>query len=216
MEDRELDAVLEALLFAAGEPLAFNRLNEVLGEALAPPPDTDGPSPRVRLTQALQRLAQRFGDPAGGLMLVEIGGGHQLLTRPQHARWIRALDRARSASRLSRSALETLAIAAYKQPLTRADVEAIRGVDSANVLKTLMERRLVRILGRREGVGRPILYGTTREFLQYFGLKDLAELPPLKEFADVAASPAEHDPAAETVPEAETPQSEQPVAALGD
>lgn len=205
MEDRELEGVLEALLFVATEPLSPKRLAQVLGPALAEtaslqPPAPDGTeaveaagaveppqSPIGRIAQALERLAARINEGAGGLTLVRLAGGWQLRTRPEHIGWLRALDKVKNAARLSRSALETLAIAAYRQPLTRAEIEAIRGVDCANVLHTLMERRLIKITGRREGPGRPMVYGTTREFLECFGLNDLSELPSLKDFNELAA-----------------------------
>ncbi|HEY5595169.1 MAG TPA: SMC-Scp complex subunit ScpB [Nitrospiria bacterium] len=183
MEEHELTAVLEALLFVAGEPMSLDKLAEVLEGT-----DTD------RIREALDRLRQNYDAAGRGLQIVEVAGGHQIATRSECAPWIKALDKIKSATRLSRSGLETLAIVAYKQPVTRGEIEAIRGVDSAGVLKTLLERRIVRIVGRREGLGRPMLYGTTREFLHYFGLKDLAELPALKEFKEVAETLPEHEP----------------------
>jgi segregation and condensation protein B len=124
--------------------------------------------------------------------LVEVAGGYQLTTKQECAPWIRRLEEIRTASRLSKPALETIAIIAYKQPITRPEIEEIRGVDTAGVIKTLLERRLIKIAGRREAVGRPLLYGTTKEFLEYFGLRDLSGLPSLKEFKEVAQ--AEADP----------------------
>ena len=183
MEEHELTAVLEALLFVAGEPMSLDKLAEGLEGT-----DTD------RIREALDRLRQNYDAAGRGLQIVEVAGGHQIATRSECAPWIKALDKIKSATRLSRSGLETLAIVAYKQPVTRGEIEAIRGVDSAGVLKTLLERRIVRIVGRREGLGRPMLYGTTREFLHYFGLKDLAELPALKEFKEVAETLPEHEP----------------------
>ncbi|MBI3995955.1 MAG: SMC-Scp complex subunit ScpB [Nitrospirae bacterium] len=182
MEEHELTAVVEALLFVSGEPISLNRLAEVIEGA-----DPD------RIREALDRLRQNYDSAGRGLQIVEVAGGYQIATRSECAPWIRALEKIKTATRLSRSGLETLAIVAYKQPVTRGEVEAIRGVDSAGVLKTLLERRIVKIVGRREGLGRPMLYGTTTEFLQYFGLKDLSELPALKEFKEVAETLPVHE-----------------------
>ena len=183
MEEHELTAVLEAILFVSGEPMSLVDLSEVL----------EGTEPE-RIRQALDILRQNYESAGRGLQIVEVAGGYQIATRSDCAPWIRSLEKIKTATRLSRSGLETLAIVAYKQPVTRGEIEAIRGVDSAYVLKTLLERRIVKIAGRREGLGRPILYGTTREFLQYFGLKDLSELPALKEFKEVAETLPEHEP----------------------
>lgn len=183
MEEHELTAVVEAVLFVSGEPMSVEELSEVL----------EGTEPD-RIRQALEHLRHNYDSAGRGLQIVEVAGGYQIATRSECAPWIRSLEKIKTATRLSRSGLETLAIVAYKQPVTRGEIEAIRGVDSAYVLKTLLERRIVKIAGRREGLGRPILYGTTREFLQYFGLKDLSELPALKEFKEVAETLPEHEP----------------------
>jgi segregation and condensation protein B len=183
MEDHELTAVVEALLFVSGEPISVEKLAEVL-EGIEP----------GRIRETLDRLQQIYGVPGRGLQVVEVAGGYEIATRSDCAPWVKALEKIKTATRLSRSGLETLAIIAYKQPVTRGEIESIRGVDSAGVLKTLMERRIARMVGRREGLGRPMLYGTTREFLQYFGLKDLSELPALKDFREVGDSLPESEP----------------------
>ena len=180
MEDQEAKPILEALLFVSPEPVSIERLQEVL-EGMK----------RVRLQSLLEVMAQEYEENGHGLQLVEVAGGYQLTTKPECAHWIRRLDEIRTASRLSRPALETLAIIAYKQPVTRSEIEEIRGVDTSGVVKTLLERRLVKITGRREAAGRPLLYGTTKEFLEYFGLRDLSGLPSLKEFKEVAQVEAE-------------------------
>jgi segregation and condensation protein B len=133
----------------------------------------------------LDELRNEYDEQARGFRLVEIAEGWQLLTRPQYAAVIRRLHRIKSTNRLTRPALETLAIVAYKQPLTKAEIESIRGVGSDGVMQNLLERRLVRTVGRKDAVGRPLLYGTTREFLQAFGLKDLSELPKLTELKEL-------------------------------
>ena len=169
-----LPAVLESLLFAAGAPVPIARLVEVL----------DGPG-RAEVNRVLQQLAERYEREERGIRLVQVAGGWQLRTPAEHAPWVRRFLRERP-PRLSRPMLETLAIVAYRQPCTRLDIEAVRGVDADAVLATLIERRLVRITGRKETPGRPLLYATTREFLEVFGLPDLNALPPLRDLGDGA------------------------------
>jgi len=169
-----LKGILEAILFVSGEPLSVDRILGVL-EGVA----------RAELMGALRALQADYAVEGRGLQLVEVAGGFQITTRPDCAPWIKRLERAREGAKLSRSAMETLAIVAYKQPVVRADIEEIRGVDSAAVLKTLLVRRLVRIVGRKDAPGRPIMYGTTRQFLQAFGLKDLSDLPPLRDLKEL-------------------------------
>jgi segregation and condensation protein B len=117
--------------------------------------------------------------------LAVVAGGYRLVTKQDYAPWIRRLDKAKTAAKLSRSALESLAIIAYKQPLVRSEIQEIRGVETSGVLRTLLERKLVRIVGRKEVPGRPIMYGTTKFFLEHFGLSDLSQLPPLREFKEL-------------------------------
>jgi len=169
-----LKGILEAILFVSGEPLSVDRMLGVV----------EGVS-RAELVSALEALQGDYAAEGRGLQLVEVAGGFQIATRPDCATWIKRLERTKEGARLSRSAMETLAIVAYKQPVVRAEIEQIRGVDSAAVLKTLLERRLVRIVGRRDAPGRPILYGTTRQFLQAFGLKDLKDLPALRDITEL-------------------------------
>jgi len=179
-----LPAVLESLLFAAGAPVPIVRLLEAL----------EGPG-RAEIVEALEALAATYERDGRGLRLVHVAGGYQLRTPPEHAPWVRRLLRERP-PRLSRPMLETLAIVAYRQPCTRLEIEAVRGVDADAVLATLTDRRLVRILGRKEAPGRPLLYGTTKDFLEVFGLPDLASMPPLRDVAEggaellAAAAPA--------------------------
>lgn len=175
MDDRELKPILEALLFVSADPLSLNRLCEVL----------DGID-RTRIVECLNELRDEYRRADHGLTLVEVAGGYQLATVPEAAPWLRKLSVTKAPPRLSKPALETLAIVAYKQPLTRPEIEAIRGVDVAGVVKTLMDRRLVKIVGRKDVPGRPMMFGTTKEFLQAFGLKDLSDLPTLRDFAEIA------------------------------
>lgn len=173
MDDENLKAVVESLLFAAGEPLSLNRLAAVLDEA-----------PKEALRQALAELAADCNREGRGIVLAEVAGGYQLRTAKAHAPWVRKLLAARP-PRLSRPILETVAIIAYRQPITRPEIEQLRGVDSGAVLDSLLERRLVRVVGRKEAPGRPQLYATTPEFLETFGLKDLDSLPDLSELREV-------------------------------
>ena len=174
-----LPALIESLLFAAGAPVPLARLVEAL----------DGPE-RREVTAALKVLADGYEREGRGIRLVQVGGGYQLRTPAEHAPWVRRLLRERP-PRLSRPMLETVAIVAYRQPCTRAEIEAVRGVEAEAVLSTLLERRLVRVVGRKEAPGRPLLYGTTREFLEVFGLPDLSALPTLRELgeADILSHP---------------------------
>jgi segregation and condensation protein B len=167
-------AILEALLFSSETPLALHRIEEVL----------EGDS-KAEIIQLLDTLRERYRQEDRGLALIEVAGGLRLVTKPEVSPWIQRLQGAKPA-RLSKAALETLAIIAYKQPITRSEIEAIRGVMIDGVIKTLVERDLIRILGRKSEVGRPILYGTSRSFLEYFGFRDLSELPTLKEIAALA------------------------------
>ncbi len=173
-EERELEAILEALLFVAHEPLSLDRLCALVGDAKSD-----------EVVQALGRLHDALEQGGRGLQLIEVAGGYRLATKAEYAPWVRRLEKIKTAPKLSRSALEVLAIIAYKQPIVRAEIEEIRGVETSGVLRTLLERKLVRIVGRKEVPGRPIMYGTTKFFLEHFGLRDLSELPPLKEFKEL-------------------------------
>jgi segregation and condensation protein B len=176
-EERELMGILEALLFVSHEPVTVERLAGALG----------GPT-KAQIREALGRLQTEYEASQRGLQLVELAGGFQLSTRTEHAPWIRQLAKTKPSPKLSRSSLEALAIIAYKQPIVRSEIEDIRGVETAGVLRTLLERKFVRIVGRKDVPGRPIMYATTRYFLQHFGLRDLAELPPLREFKELGES----------------------------
>jgi segregation and condensation protein B len=158
--------VVEALLFASDAPLEAERIREVLELA--------GPEEARAL---VEELRTRYAEGDRALTIAEVGGGYRMVTRPEVAPWLLRLARTRTRARLSRPALETLAIVAYRQPVSRPEVDAIRGVNSEGTLDSLLERRLLRIAGRKEAPGRPFLYETTREFLVAFGLRDLAELP---------------------------------------
>src|SRR6266542_564371 len=171
---QEIRAILEALIFASPQPITPREIGEVLG----------GVS-RSAWQEALEELKADSARDVRGLQLVEVAGGWQITTRPEYNDWVRELLDPKTPSRLSIQALETLAVVAYKQPVTLPEIIDLRGVKSGGVLKTLLEKRLIRITGRKEVVGRPMLYGTTKEFLLHFGLKDLGELPKIEEVAEV-------------------------------
>jgi segregation and condensation protein B len=162
--------IVEALLFASDSPLEVERVREVLE------------LPSLADARALvEDLRLRYDAEARPLMIAEVGGGYRMVTRGEFHPWLVRLARGRSKSRLSRPALETLAIVAYRQPVSRPELEAIRGVNSDGVLDHLLERRMIRISGRKDAPGRPFLYETTREFLVAFGLRDLSDLPSFEE-----------------------------------
>jgi len=158
--------IVEALLFASDAPLEPERIREVLDLGSADEART-----------LVGELRTRYEEQNRALSITEVAGGYRMVTRPDLAPWLVRLARARTRVRLSRAALEALAIVGYKQPVSRPEIDAVRGVNSEGVLDSLMERRLVRIAGRKEAPGRPFLYETTREFLVAFGLRDLADLP---------------------------------------
>jgi segregation and condensation protein B len=168
----ELKAILEALIFAAPEPLTPKAIYKILDE-----------EPREDVQAALAGLKQDYERP-GGLQLVEVAGGYQIVTRPDLHEWVSRLFHERTTQKLTVQALETLAVIAYKQPLTALEVSEIRGVNTSGVLNTLLERHLIKITGRKQVVGRPFLYATTREFLIRFGLNDLNELPKVEDMAE--------------------------------
>jgi segregation and condensation protein B len=169
MDKEELKQLIEALIFAADHPLSLDRISGVLeGEE------------REEIKAALSELKEYYGRENRGITLEEVAGGYQLRTRPEHAPWIRRLFKI-GMHKISRAAMESLAIVAYRQPVTRAELEDVRGVDSAGVLKTLLDRRLVKITGRKDTPGRPVVYGTTKEFLEAFDLKDLSSMPTLRD-----------------------------------
>jgi segregation and condensation protein B len=169
MEVKEKKSLLEALLFISGEPITLAALK---GSAELP---------EAEIKQLLDELAAEYREKDGGVLIIEIANGYQMVTNPAYAQWVKKFKSTGSTNKLSLPALETLAIIAYNQPMIKAEVEQIRGVNSDGVIKTLLDKRLIKIMGRKEVPGKPLLYGTTREFLQYFGLKDLTELPTIKE-----------------------------------
>ena len=172
MDTNELQSVIESLLLVAESPLRIERLAELLELE------------RSEVRQAIEALQESYRQREAGIEIAFVGNGYQFRTIEQNAEWVRRLAGSRP-FRFSRPALETLAIIAYRQPVTRPEIEYLRGVDSGGVLKTLLEKHLVRILGKKDVPGKPLIYGTTRQFLELFGLADLAALPTLKEIADI-------------------------------
>lgn len=172
----ELHAIVEALVYAAEEPLTLGDLADLFPGA-----------PRETLQQVLDDVVAFWEGHGRGLQVLRVAGGYRMTTRPELGEWVRALFRARNRRRLSPAALETLAIVAYRQPVTTPEIHALRGTDPGGVLQTLLDKRLLRVVGRKKVVGKPLLYGTTQEFLTHFGLNSLTDLPTLEEFGALAA-----------------------------
>ena len=170
----ELMAIVEALIFVADEPLTVKLIADVLEE------DKDA------IFAAIEELSKEYEEREGGLTLREIAGGWQISTRAEFHEEIRRFLKTRPSAKLSLAALETLAVIAYKQPVTVPEILEIRGVQSASAIKTLLDKRLIVAKGRKETVGKPMLYGTSKDFLMQFGLKDLSELPSIEDFEDLA------------------------------
>ena len=174
MERKEIKSVVESLLFVAEGPQSLQRFGEILDSV-----------DRATLHSVMNEIQADYESQNRGIRLVEVAGGYQLRTAKANADWVKKYLGGRPA-RMSKATLETLAIIAYRQPITRAEVEAIRGVDVDGVVTTLLERNLIRAVARKDVPGRPFLYGTTPEFLQLFNLKDLSQLPTLKEMEEIS------------------------------
>lgn len=169
MEGDEIRPILESLLFVSEKPLRLEVLIEMLPEWT-----------EEAIREGIRQIEEECRHPSRGIELVEVAGGYQFRTKPQWAEWITRLKKVK-AVKFSRAALETLAIIAYRQPIIRSEIEQIRGVDSGWILRALMEKGLIKIAGRKDLPGRPIVYGTTQSFLELFGLGKLSDLPTLKE-----------------------------------
>ncbi len=174
MEREKLKSVIESLMFVSEAILNLDRLSTII----------EGVE-KKEILSAIEDLQSEYENQERGIRLVEVGGGYQLRTPKENTDWIRILFRSKAA-RMSKPTLETLAIVAYKQPITRGEIEHIRGVSVDGIIGTLLERQWVRIVGRKDVPGKPFLYGTTREFLELFNLKDLTGLPTLKELEEIA------------------------------
>lgn len=201
-----LESIVESVLFASGGPMTVKQLMEILRG-----PRGSGPKAK-EIERALTQLLEDYAPGRRGIQLLEVSGGYQFRTARENAQWVRAVFRDKPA-RLGRATLETLAIVAYKQPATRADIESVRGVDADAALATLLERRLVKIAGRKETVGRPLMYSTTPEFLEAFGLNDLKDLPSLKELGPVPDAEEDHPTESAETPTAAADSAETPTAA---
>lgn len=176
--EAERIAVIEALIFVAEEPLSARTIAEVLKED------------RETVEKDVKELEREFNGRNGGLQLRELAGGWQFATRPQYHEHVRAFLKSRPSAKLSIASLETLAVIAYKQPVTVPEILEIRGVQSPSSIKTLLDKKLIVAKGRKDTVGRPMMYGTSKEFLMQFGLKDLTELPSVEDFQDLAGGEA--------------------------
>ena len=175
----DIKNIIESLLFVADEPLTIDRFRKIVPGAEA-----------KELREALEELKADYETRQGGFFLNQVAGGYQIRTRPEYMEWIKRLLQPKP-MRLSKAALETLAIIAYKQPVIRSDVEHIRGVDCGGVLRVLLERKFIRVLGRKEIAGRPLIYATTKRFLEVFDLKNLKDLPTPKEIEEFGSSLSE-------------------------
>jgi segregation and condensation protein B len=171
----ETKVIVEAIIFASESPISIDRIRDIL-------PNVE----RNEITRLLQELVEEYEKRHGGFLLQEVAGGFQFRTRADLSYWINKLMRGRP-TMLSHAAMETLAVIAYKQPVVKSEIDGIRGVDVGSSLKGLLEKKFVRIMGRKDVPGKPIMYGTTKKFLEVFNLKDLSELPTLKELKDLQA-----------------------------
>lgn len=175
MSEADPKRILEALLFVSEKPLLAAQAQEVLGASFEV----------SQIRQLLTELSQEYAEGRRGLRILEVAEGFQLVTDPELAPFVSKLNRRVKTVRLTRPSLETLAVIAYRQPATRAEIEQIRGVDVSGVLETLLKLNFIRVSGRKEAVGRPILYSTTREFMEHFGLKSLEDLPSLEDLKGI-------------------------------
>jgi segregation and condensation protein B len=196
VEEHRLKAIIESLIFVSEAPLSLERIKEVLGEVN-----------KRDLQRLVAELIEEYQQAANrSFFLTEVAEGYQFRTRPEYSEWIRKLKKSKPSS-LSQPALETLAIVAYRQPVTRMDVEKIRSVDCGGVLRTLLEKKLIRIIGKKDLPGKPLVYGTSKRFLEVFGLKDLASLPTLKDLEGLGQS-SQVDLFGEVERRAEAPEAE--------
>jgi segregation and condensation protein B len=201
MDEFDVKPILESLFFVSDSPIRLEVLAEILPEAS-----------KEAILEGIRRIQEEYGDPSKGIELTEIAGGYQFRTKPGWAEWVNRLKKTK-AVKLSQAALETLAIVAYRQPVIRPAIEEIRGVDSGSVLHTLMERGLIKMMGRKDLPGRPIVYGTSKAFLELFSLNSLSDLPRLQEVEPPPASEeisAEEPPPQETSPQGISPQETTP------
>jgi segregation and condensation protein B len=181
VEEIQTKAVIEALVFVSESPVGLDSIREVLGDI-----------PKKDLQRLVDEMIQEYNAAPRGFTLIEVGGGYQFRTRTEYAEWVKKLKKIKPFA-LSQPSLETLAIVAYKQPVLRTEIEKIRGVDSGGVLRTLLEKKLIKILGKKDVPGKPLVYGTSKRFLEMFGLKDLSGLPTLKDLAGLGPPPPQEE-----------------------
>jgi len=174
MDEGKIKGIVEALLFVSERPLSLDRIRDILEDK-----EKEG------IKEVISKLKSEYEEKDKGIRLVEVAGGYQLVTNPEYSEFLKKFYQKTKAERLTSASLETLAIIAYKQPVTKLDIESIRGVDASGILKNLLEKGLICIAGRKDTLGRPFVYRTTRQFLEHFGLKSLDELPKIEEFGDV-------------------------------
>ncbi len=181
MLENEINKIVEALLFASPEPFTQAQLNSVLEPDPSNPDSTD-------LNIIIRDLQERYAKNENAFTVVKVAGGYQLISRPEYEIFIRRMLKKSGRLSLTKAALETLAVVAYRQPANRFEIESIRGVDSSGVLRTLLAKNLIKIKGRDSGPGRPLLYETTAKYLEYFGLSDLSDMPKIIELAELEKS----------------------------
>jgi segregation and condensation protein B len=173
-----LNNIIEALIFSSEKPLTIVEIQQVIGDI-----DSE------KIISSINQLQKEYEDRVSGIQILEVAGGYRMVTNRNYAAYVKNLYKIKHLERLTGPSLETLAIIAYKQPLTKLDIESLRGVNVDGVIKTLLEKNLIRTAGRKDVIGRPFLYATTQQFLEYFGLKGLSDLPPIEEFATMALHP---------------------------
>jgi segregation and condensation protein B len=192
MELSEAKSIIEAVIFASSEPVSADQLARLI--------ELDSET----VEQLVSELQQEYDTTRRSFQMIEVANGFQICTRDEYAPWIRDFYTTEISSRLSVSALEALAIIAYRQPVTRAEIEEIRGVNSDSVLHTLLERNMIKVIGRKRAPGKPMIYGTTTEFLLHFGLRDLSELPSIDEIESMLGTSLQRPPEPTRIGEAET------------
>ena len=186
MQKKEINKIVEALLFASPEPLTQAQLNSIIEPDLVDPDLT-------KLEIIIEDLRNKYLENDNAFTIVQIASGYQIVTQSEYEVFIRRLLKKSGRLALTNASLETLAIVAYRQPVNRFEIESIRGVDSSGVLKTLLSKNLIKIKGRDSGPGRPLLYNTTEKYLEYFGLSNLSEMPKLSELAELEKSESQQD-----------------------
>lgn len=182
-----IKSIIEAIIFASDTPLSLKQIKDIVNEPNKKL-SSNGETSKIteeEIKNFIDELNQEYAERGSAFRIIEIAEGYQFATLPEFAKWIGKLFKEKSKKKLSQPALETLAIIAYKQPISKPEIEAIRGVNVDHIIKTLLEKKLITIVGRAETIGRPLLYGTTKDFLKYFGLKDLSELPKPSEIEEI-------------------------------